>query len=392
MKRVCEICGSKNIKKIYTQKFLVSGYRDEAVEYNVVICRDCGFAFAQNPPSEKRLASFYKKNIKYAYKNRQGNIPEYAQKLHKASFKLVDFYLREQSSHNFNRENISILDIGCGSGYLLHLFKSAGYKKLLGLDPAEDCRKIGKSLYDLEIITSTLSEFVTDRKFDVILLGSVLEHMGNLPFVVTRLQSLVKSNGTIFATTPDGDNFSSCVNEPFLEFSLEHINFFTRNSIANLFSTGGFQNISFASMFVSGYGGYALNSLWKKSKTKHNIKLDSNGESKIEQYIHKSLFKLEKVKKIIHDLLRNKKNIVVWGVGSLTSRLLATTKLAKLSILFFVDNNQSLQGTRINNIKIVAPSKLKGNETILVSSYIHGNEIKKGLLAKRHCGKVIILS
>ena len=392
MKRICEVCKSKNVKKVYTQKFLVSGYQKKSLSYDVVTCSHCGFAFAENPPSEKKLANFYKKNLKYAYKTNRGSVPEYAQQLHAASFNHVDSYL-EKKNPDFNKRDCSILDIGCGSGYLLHVFKKNGYENAMGLDPAADCRRIGRELYDVEIETATLSEYDNDQKFDLILLASVLEHMSNLSEVISKLRLLIKPDGLLFITVPDGDNFGVIMNEPFLEFSLEHINFFTRNSISNLLNKNGFKNVAFESMPVEGYGGYALNSLWKPSQAgKNKIKQDGDGEAKISQYVAKSSSKLSKVEKIIQKLIKTNEEVVVWGAGSLTSRLLATTNLAKANILFFIDSNLSLQGTKINSIEIAHPNILKGNETVLISSYIHGKEIKKMLLEDYgHSGKIITL-
>ena len=85
---------------------------------------------------------------------------------------------------------------------------------------------------------------------------------------LSKASSLLKENGIMFISVPDADNFGRVFREPFLEFSLEHINFFTRNSLQNLMSRYDLKNIEFNSISLNSYGGYALNSLWKKISLK----------------------------------------------------------------------------------------------------------------------------
>jgi len=395
MKRMCDICQSKVVNHIYNQKFVIMGNKLAHLDYQIVACQKCKFIFTINPFSEDKLANFYKANNKYAYRANLGVIPEYAKNNHLISFEFVNSYLLKKYS-KMNAKKLKIIDIGCGSGYLLNLFKQNGYTNVQGVDPAIECKENARMLYDLDIITSTLGELRSNRKYDVILLASVLEHMTNLSNVMKKLRLLLKPNGVIFISTPDLDNFETVLIEPFLEFSLEHINFFGKNSTSNLFIKHGFKNVSFESNFIKGYGGFALNSLWEKHNimtTKFDIQLISDDESKIKKYVQMSKLKLKVIDKIITKLIKNHEPIVIWGVGSLTSRLLATTNLQKTNILFFVDSNPLLQTTKINQIPILPSNRLKGNETILISSYSHAEEIKQILIKDRHhAGKIITLN
>ena len=390
MKRNCEICGSKYSSVIHKQKFVLEN--DYLFSYNVVACRRCGFTFASNLPSQKKLEVFYKKNVKYAYQHQHGNLPSDAKKLHLDSFKTIDSYLKH-SLHKFNKSTIKVLDIGCATGYLLAVFKKNRYRNLLGIDPSPECSIAAKKLYSIKVLPLTLSEYKTKEKFDLIILGSVMEHLSELENNLTKASSLLKENGVMFISVPDGNNFGKILREPFLEFSLEHINFFTRVSLINLLSKYELKNIKFHSLALNSYGGYALNSLWKKSKLKKSITFDKVGKNKITIYIRKSSKKLETINNKIKQLIKSKEKIVIWGVGSLTSRLLATTDFKKTNIQFFVDSNANLQGKTINNLPIKSPDTLKKQKvTVFVSTYIYGQEIKKTLLKEYNFkGKIILL-
>ncbi len=390
MKRNCEICGSKKLDVIYKQKFILESNRLSC--YNVVVCRQCGFTFASNLPSSKKIEKFYKENIKYAYQHHHGSLPDDTKKLQLDSFKMIDSYLK-QNFLELNKSTVKILDIGCATGYLLDIFKKNQYKNLLGIDPSPECSIAAKKLYNIKVLSLTLSEYKTKEKFDLIILASVMEHFSKLENNLSRASSLLKENGIMFISVPDGGNFGKILREPFLEFSFEHINYFTKASLKNLLSKYRLENIIFNSLALNLYGGYALNSLWKKSKQKNQISFDKIGKRKIVNYIRKSSRKLKTINNKIKKLVKSKEKIVVWGVGSLTSRLLATTDLKKTNIQFFVDNNASLQGKTIRNFSVKSPDTLRKQKfTIFVSTYIYGNEIKKSLLEKyKFKGKIILL-
>lgn len=390
MKRNCEICGSKKSYFLHKQEFVLEN--NSLFSYNVVACQKCGFTFASNLPSPKKLEQYYKKNTKYAYQHDYGIIPEYAKNLHLRSFKMMDSYFKKHIK-NFDKSALKILDIGSATGYLLNIFKKKGYKNLLGIDPNPECSMVSKKLYDIKVLSLTLSEYKTKEKFDLVILGSVIEHLSELENNFLKAVNLMKEDGIMFICVPDGNNFGKILREPFLEFSLEHINYFTRNSLKNLLSRYMMKNIEFDSFAVDQYGGYALNSLWKKNNHKSEFILDKVGKRKIISYIKKSSKKLESINKKIKKLVKSKEEIVIWGLGSLTSRLLATTELKKANIKFFVDSNINQQGKTINKLPVKSPEVLKKQKiTVLVSTYIYGKEIKNILLNKYNFkGKIILL-
>lgn len=393
MKRICEICGHEENKHLYTQQFLLPGDgEDSRYEYDVVTCVSCGFVFATNIMSKEELSDFYKQNLKYAYKSDRGNIPEYAKWLHSRSYDFVNRNLSKKVK-NFDKNRLSVLDIGCGAGYLLNCFKEKGYQILQGLDPAPDCKIAAKELYEIDITSSTLEEYRSDEKFDLVILGSVLEHMSSIDEVVMRIKGLLNPDGYLYICVPDADNMGAVLNEPYLEFSLEHINYFSRGSMRNLLCSRGFSNVDFESILVGGYGGYALNSLWKMDNSTAAIKFDHSGEAIVKKYIKDSSAKLSRIASQIDSIIKSGSKIYVWGVGSLASRLLTSTNLKNAKIEAFIDNNPSLQGKVIAGGRIISPKELKDKKaTILITSYIHREAIKKDLIERyNHEGKIITL-
>jgi len=84
--------------------------------------------------------------------------------------------------------------------------------------------------------------------------------------------------------------------------------------------------------------------------------------------------------------------IVVWGAGSLASRLCATTRLVECDILAFVDANPQLHGQTLLDRPIHAPEWLDAhrNATVFIASYVYGAEIRQVLADKFHWGDSIV--
>jgi ubiquinone/menaquinone biosynthesis C-methylase UbiE len=65
----------------------------------------------------------------------------------------------------------SVLDVGCGTGALLHLARKAGHTgRLCGLDPAEGMLEQARRRSDIEWVLADLSSVRWEREFDLVLM------------------------------------------------------------------------------------------------------------------------------------------------------------------------------------------------------------------------------
>jgi ubiquinone/menaquinone biosynthesis C-methylase UbiE len=65
----------------------------------------------------------------------------------------------------------SVLDVGCGTGALLHAAREAGHTgRLCGLDPADEMLQQARKWSDVEWILGDLSGVAWDRQFDLVLM------------------------------------------------------------------------------------------------------------------------------------------------------------------------------------------------------------------------------
>lgn len=363
------------------------------MSYGVLACQRCGFVFASGIDSKEDSEAYYRDNLKYTYEGSQHCAPDLVG-IHEDSFRFVHETLQARPGPPAAPDN-RILDIGCSTGDLLACFRRAGYPRLTGLDPTPACREIARKLYGLEIETGTISTYTADSPFDVVLLSSVLEHLPDLAFAMQKLRALLRNDGFLFVQVPDVDNFGVDMKEPFLEFSIEHINYFTETSLRNLLSRFGFAPVRIRHDVLrynrTAYP--ALTSMWSKGEVPEDWEPEPASVAPLRAYVNRSGREIEEVREKIDRLVGSQEEVVVWGVGSLTARLLATTGLKNANIVRFVDSNPGLHGRRLLGKEIQSPDSLRGDgTTVFISTYVYGEEIRSRLLGElRYQGRAVTL-
>ncbi len=385
MNRFCPICSSAQKTKLYNQNF-----HNKVIalmeNYDVVVCDNCCFVYADNIPSQEEFNKYYAVMSKYEFDFKDGVVSgDYLMHFQKIA-KFLKPYLPDKK--------VRILDIGCSTGALLYVLKSEGYSNLSGLDPSPACVKTVRKLYDIEAVACNISDFISDHQFGVIILSAVLEHFVDFEVALRKIRSLLIDGGLLFIEVPDAERFDSYIFTPFQQFSIEHINYFSQYSLKNLLGKFSFETIGLEKnenrinqtidpdiFFLSK----------KQKKSDFKIVKDVACELRIKKYIVQcSEFDL-KVKKIIRERLSDKNKIIVWGVGTHTQRLIGTG-LDLSKILFFVDSNSRYHGKKINGLEIKSPADIKEGAPILISTYSYQEEvvqqIRVGLKLKNEIIKI----
>ncbi|MBU4300074.1 class I SAM-dependent methyltransferase [archaeon] len=367
--RVCPICKCSEKTHLYKQNFN-NDVISPITGYDVVVCKKCGFAYADNIPQQNKFNDYYALQSKWEFNYRKGVVSnEYINHF----TKIFNFLNPHLKNHNAR-----IVDIGCSTGGLLSIFKTNGYSNLLGLDPSPSCAKTTMELYNIKAIANNIFDFKTDEKFDLITLSAVLEHLVDLDNSMQKIKSLLKEDGLLFLEIPDAERFEQHIIPPFQHFSTEHINYFSKESIRNLLAMHSFKILELQQtenrtnrsidpdIFV-----LSKNTNAEKFKLIH----EDVSEIHLRNYITKSnKYDLE-TKKSIHDKLLNKDKIIVWGVGTHTQRLLSSG-LDLSKIVYFVDSNAKYSDKKLKGIEIKTPGDIREEDIpILISSYSYQEEI-----------------
>ena len=102
-------------------------------------------------------------------------------------------------------KNIKILDIGCGGGLLCEPLSKLG-AKVVGIDASEKNIKIAKthakrSGLNISYYCASPENFISKKKFDVILNMEIVEHVNNVDLFLKESSKFLKKNGIMFIAT-----------------------------------------------------------------------------------------------------------------------------------------------------------------------------------------------
>lgn len=378
-KRACAVCDSKKRNLLFRQTFSQMSSGSLLQGYDVVVCEDCGFGFADYIPPQSDFDAHYRDMSKYEHQEQGGKETEYDLNRFQA---IVDSITPFLPGHN-----IRLLDVGCANGRLLALLKEKGYGNVMGLDPSPVCAQSAQQLYGVCVMVGTLYEIkkvmADEQPFGGIILSGVLEHIPDIDQALLQIRGIMADDGLIFIEVPDATDFTRWPDAPFQEFSTEHINFFSKTSLENLMRRYGFVQC-FSQQTVrdqtSSTAMPVVTAMFRKEENTWPITFsrDYDTEDGLRCYIRKSQEVENKIQQIVDEIVQCAKPLVVWGVGTHTLHLLTTSRLRKANIRAFVDSNPRYQGKQVNGHPILAPSELcNRTEAILISSRVFQHVIEK---------------
>ena len=119
---------------------------------------------------------------------------------------------------------------------------------------------------------------------------------------------------------------------------------------------------------------------------------DDDTERGLDRYIKTCRETDRRLQSKINALADGKRSILVWGVGTHTSRLLAVSRLAEVNIAAFIESNARYHGKMLHGRPILAPDALPGHaEPVLISSRVFQHEIAEQIRALGCTNELILL-
>jgi len=252
---------------------------------------------------------------------------------------------------NFIEENYGdvtgkkILEIGCGSGYLLHRLNKLG-AETIGIEPGNS-HKTEHDKYCVDVIDDFFPSKKVQDKFDIILFYGVLEHIKDVNEFLSSLKENLKDNGSIILAVPDCENYIK-----FGDISMffhEHYNYFTKCTL----------NFNLAkSQFIvkhnkkSGYGGliYAL-----AENSNEPLQCEYPTLLNADKYFTLLMAKNEEIKNMFKN--HSEDNIGIYTPGRAINVLAVIKDDITMSNIRFFDDNPILRGKYYPGFDIKIESK-----------------------------------
>lgn len=225
----CCVCENKN-----QNEFSILYQKQD---YAVTTCNNCSFTFV--PP-------YFRKNISYEnYKNadvtkafRAGNNWVKIER-HKLRFDLIKKY----------KPNGTLFDLGSGWGHFLLTGQMLGYN-VYGIELAEQPYLYSKNDLKLPVDHVNFFDLKEDKKFDIITMWDVLEHIDKADDVIAKCARLSPKDGLLVIQVPQIDSyFAKKHKADWKMISLDHVNYFGKKTITQLLEKNGYKVETIKSSF-----------------------------------------------------------------------------------------------------------------------------------------------
>ena len=96
------------------------------------------------------------------------------------------------------KENIDILDIGCGTGVMFPFYMKRNVNSITAVDLSPEMVKIAKSKFpQADVIRDDAESITFDKQFDVVMIYNAFPHFPNPDALIENLSKAIKSGGRI---------------------------------------------------------------------------------------------------------------------------------------------------------------------------------------------------
>ena len=206
-------------------------------KFSVFSCNNCGFYFI--PPYFRKKISYQNyKDEKVTEAVRKGNNWIKIQR-HKLRFKLIRKY----------KSNGDLFDLGAGWGHFMLAGIELGYH-VYGIEISEQPYLYCKNDLHLPVDHIDFFEMNENKKFDVVTLWDVLEHIDKADLFIEKCAKVMKPDGILVLQVPQIDSyFAKRHKDNWKMMGLDHVNYFSKKTITTLLEKYGYKVETIKSSF-----------------------------------------------------------------------------------------------------------------------------------------------
>ena len=350
----CIICLKSNFELLWTNP-KNSNVRFQKEPRDVLICMDCGLVTLDvSKINEKVLQDYYQV---YNPFEKPGKLPESHKNMRDEQINWILKNIPKSSKIQ------SVCDIGCGSGYLMKLFKDKKYK-ITGIDYSPLMIKEIKKNYRINAIQGKFDSKSFKEKFDLITSSNVIEHLYDPKIEIGIMSNLINENGYLFIEVPDTE---FPVSDTIVDvISFEHITHFTKNTLCRFLENFNLKIITTNQKTYSqgsGMMGSYINvlaqkcSLFKKKYNQNEYVFQKRNlfsyKKNHTRYIDNFQKKINKIAKEV-----NSEPVAIFPSGEHTAKLIERCDFGRINLHFLFDNDNAVVGKKLFGLKIKHSSEI----------------------------------
>jgi len=256
----CPVCSASNL----SNHRVVQDYSVSQESFNIMLCENCNFKFTNPRPDKNEIAKYYESEDYISHSDRANSPINF---IYKVARKFALSYKKNLINSVAKNKKGRLLDFGCGTGYFLETMQSDGWKTY-GIEPNEQARSIANTKGNVK---ESIEEFnLKHKKFDVITLWHVLEHIHDINNTIKLLKTVLKEKGKIIIAVPNIESYDS------LKFQTEwaaydvprHLYHFSQDTMKTLMLKHGLKVKKVYPMKLDSYYISLLSNKYKHNKNK----------------------------------------------------------------------------------------------------------------------------
>lgn len=241
----CPVCSASDFTKFINCK----DYTVSQERFQIVQCKSCGFKFTNPRPSEEEISAYYQSEEYISHSNkRKGLLAQVYQRVRKRALRQKAQLIAPY------KQTGNLLDYGCGTGEFLHTCQQQTWQ-IDGIEPDAGARAQAQALTQTDIQESLFLPYFQDKKYDVITLWHVLEHVHQLDKTLEKFRTMLQPNGRLVLALPNAAAWDA---ERFGEYWAaydvpRHLYHFEPKTLAKLADRLGFELCERKPMFYDAY-------------------------------------------------------------------------------------------------------------------------------------------
>ncbi len=224
----CNLCGLNNYQLLHIRYF------DDKIPITIVKCDNCGLIYTSPKLTKQEMEKLYKENYYYFRSNYTSTYEN------RDITKAQEIFNRIQK---FKKKG-SILDIGCGKGWLLRIAQENNWKTY-GLEVSRYASNYARKKLGLNVLTGTIAEAnFPSQYFDIITMLDVIEHLENPLNDLMKLNKILKKDGLLIIETPHiGSIYYKITRKYWVGFNIFHNYYFSLTTMKKILEKTGFKVI-----------------------------------------------------------------------------------------------------------------------------------------------------
>ncbi len=264
----CAVCGADN----FVHLFQCKDYFLSNEIFSISQCKNCGFKFTNLKLSNSELIKYYGSGSYISHSEKpESFIDNIYYKVRKYSLnKKYKLVVSEKRKAKSEEGEATILDIGCGTGEFLNLFKANNWN-VFGIEPNKAAREHAINKKGLEVFDEAYIDKFSEKQFDVITMWHVLEHVSDLKAQINNIKRVLKDEGLLIIAVPNSDSFDAQLYRQYwAAYDVpRHLYHFTKKSVNELLEKNDFELLKILPMKFDAFYISLLSEKYKTGKSNY---------------------------------------------------------------------------------------------------------------------------